>query len=74
MCNCKEYLGFEPKKIILLGDSAGGNLMLAITNMCINRGFKIPDGIFGNYPAVNCCQSEFWPSLLLGLDDLLLPL
>ena len=24
------------------------------------------------YPAVNCCNSQFWPSLLLSLDDLIL--
>jgi len=33
--NCKDYFGFEPKKIIIIGDSAGGNLALSITTMAI---------------------------------------
>ena len=72
--NCESYLGFLPKKIVLVGDSAGSCLTLAITTMAIQRNFRIPDGILGVYPAVNVCQREFWPSLMLGLDDNFLPM
>jgi hormone-sensitive lipase len=33
--NAKTILGREPRKIILAGDSAGGNLILALTVMAI---------------------------------------
>lgn len=72
--NCESYLGFKPKKIILAGDSAGAGLILSMTTMSIQRGFRVPDGIFGVYPNVNVCQREFWPSLLLSLDDNFLPI
>lgn len=71
--NCEDYLGFEPKNIIFGGDSAGGNLLLATTVMAIQRNFKRPDGLLLIYPAVCCSDQEFWPSLLLSLDDYILP-
>jgi acetyl esterase/lipase len=33
--NCKDYFGFTPKRVIVVGDSAGGNLALSITSMAI---------------------------------------
>lgn len=41
--------------------------------MAIQRDFRRPDGLLLIYPAVNCSDHEFWPSLLLSLDDLILP-
>ena len=70
--NCKEYFGFEAKKVILTGDSAGGNLVLAITVMAIQRGFRVPSGIIPQYPCTVTTVCEFWPSLLFSLDDPLL--
>jgi hormone-sensitive lipase len=48
---CEDELGFCPKKIIMVGDSAGGNLILSITLMAIKRGFRVPDGVVPCYPA-----------------------
>lgn len=70
--NCKDYFGFEPKKVILTGDSAGGNLVLAITVMAIQRGFRVPSCIVPAYPCTVTTVCEFWPSLLFSLDDPLL--
>lgn len=41
------------KKIILVGDSAGGNLIAALTNLIIRLDLRKPDGIFMIYPALN---------------------
>ena len=48
--NAKKEFGINPEKIILVGDSAGGNLVAALTIMAITRGYRVPDGIFLAYP------------------------
>lgn len=40
----------KPKKIIIAGDSAGGNLAVNITMRCIKYGIRIPDGLLLSYP------------------------
>lgn len=67
------FLGIKPEKIILVGDSAGGNLIAAVTIMAIERGYRIPDGLMMAYPALSVCKSVFAPSLLLAMDDPILP-
>ena len=71
--NARSKLGINPKKIILIGDSAGGNLAAALTIMAINRGYRVPDGLLLAYPALNLSRTNFNPSLLLALDDPILP-
>ena len=48
--NAKQEFGIDPKRIILVGDSAGGNLVAAITIMSIMRNYRKPDGIILAYP------------------------
>jgi len=67
------FLGVKPEKIILIGDSAGGNLVTAVTLMAIERNFRVPDGLILAYPALNLCKKVFTPSLLLSIDDPILP-
>ena len=43
-------LGIEAKTIIVSGDSAGGNLSVALTIECIKKGIRKPDGLFLMYP------------------------
>ncbi len=50
MENAESQLGIKPNKVILVGDSAGGNLAAAITIMAITRGYRVPDGIILAYP------------------------
>ena len=69
----EKYLGISTDKIILVGDSAGGNLIAAVTLMAIERNFRIPDGLIMCYPALNLSKYRFSPSLLLAIDDPMLP-
>ena len=70
--HAKSLLGFEPRKIILAGDSAGGNLVLALTAMAIKRNFRVPDGIVPSYASSIASRELFWPSLLFSFDDMIL--
>lgn len=63
----------EPNKIILVGDSAGGNLVAALTTLVIYMGLRPPDGIVLVYPALNLNFKNYTPSLLTSLNDMILP-
>ena len=67
------FFNINPKKIILVGDSAGGNLVAALTLRCIKHGIRIPTGVMMAYPALYCKTEKFSPSLLHSLDDVILP-
>ena len=56
----------------MTGDSAGGNLCIAMTLMAINRKFRVPDGLHPLYPTTICSKEVFWPSMLSALDEKLL--
>ena len=71
--NAETYLGIKPEKIILVGDSAGGNLITATTLMAIKRGYRVPDGLIMCYPALSLSKEIFTPSMLLAVDDPILP-
>lgn len=60
-------------KIILVGDSAGGNLVSALTNLLIQLNLRVPDGIVLVYPALNLNYKNYTPSLLTSLNDTILP-
>jgi hormone-sensitive lipase len=38
------------KRIILVGDSAGGNLIIGITNLCLLTGTPVPEVLVVYYP------------------------
>ena len=58
---------------MLVGDSAGGNLVAALTNMLIDWGLRVPDGIVLVYPALNLDLKNYTPSLLTAINDMILP-
>ena len=66
-------MGLKINEVILAGDSAGGNLACALTLLCIRRGYKMPLANVLSYPASYVGIMKFVPSLLLSLDDMLLP-
>ena len=69
----KQLYEFEPDKIILVGDSAGGNLVAALLNLLIDWNIRQPDGICLIYPALNLNYHNYTPSLLTCLNDMILP-
>jgi acetyl esterase/lipase len=62
-------LGIEADKVVVCGDSAGGHLATAVTNLAILRNFRVPDGVILHYPSANCNIGHFFPSTMLTLDD-----
>ena len=60
-------------KIILAGDSAGGNLISSLVYLLIITNKRLPDNMFLIYPA--CCLSVNYinPSFLMAFDDKILP-
>ncbi|CAK56639.1 unnamed protein product (macronuclear) [Paramecium tetraurelia] len=67
-----KYFNIKPKKVVLVGDSAGGNLVAALTIYIIKAGARIPDGILMAYPALCLDIKKFTPSSLISLNDPLL--
>jgi acetyl esterase/lipase len=56
------------RKIIVSGDSAGGNLSFALVNRCIAEGIRPPDAIAVSYPATYLTTSPS-PGRLCSLID-----
>jgi len=69
----KKYLGVSPEKLVLAGDSAGANFALGVTLRCIQTGEQAPSGLLLTYPCVNLDIQHFSPSLVLCLEDPLVP-
>lgn len=65
----KRYLKLDYDRLILTGDSAGGNFWLSITSLAIQKGVKPPDGLMLLYPALSVGKTLFSPSTLYSLDD-----
>lgn len=68
-----EELGIELNKIVLVGDSAGGNLALALTYLLILTNKRAPDSLVLAYPGCRVDLDFFYPSYLLTLQDKVLP-
>jgi hormone-sensitive lipase len=71
MKNC-ELLGSTCERIVMAGDSAGANLILATVLKCIDMKIRKPDGIFSAYCPV-IVGFDPSPSRLLCMMDPLLP-
>ena len=69
----EKHFGIPINEIILAGDSAGGNLIAALSLLCIKKNYKKPLAVVMSYPATYVSSKKFVPSLLLSLDDILLP-
>ena len=70
--HAEQFLGIRPRKIILAGDSAGGNLVMGCALRALELGVRPPDGLLLAYPAINISPAAYSPSHLLALDDMIL--
>jgi hormone-sensitive lipase len=50
--NAADEFNIEINKLILVGDSAGGNLILALTYLLIINNKRLPDVLFLAYPGI----------------------
>lgn len=71
--NAKEKINMNLKNIILVGDSAGGNLVAALTCFLVIKNERLPNAIFLIYPALRISIKSFSLSMLNVLDDKILP-
>ncbi len=66
-------LGCRAERIVLVGDSAGGNIALATALLATDAGLRKPDGVCLAYPSLYLARA--WsPSRLLSFFDPMLPL
>ena len=76
--HCGDVLGFNPKKIILAGDSSGGTFVLSLTYLLIAKNefekenIRMPDLVIPLYPCCHTWIGNMGMSLLLTLKDFLL--
>lgn len=66
---CREYFQLTFDKVILAGDSAGGNLCWGISYLSLLKNCKVPGGMLLIYPGITLWREQFFPSLLWSLDD-----
>jgi len=62
-------LGIKNKKVILAGDSSGGNLAFALTLRIIKAGLPPPQGLLMVYPCLLLDLKHASPSSFQALDD-----
>ncbi|XP_055328702.1 hormone-sensitive lipase-like [Paramacrobiotus metropolitanus] len=65
-------LGWTGQRIVLIGDSAGGNLIFGVAFKCFMEGIRMPSGILAAY-APFLAQYTPSPSRLLAIMDPLIP-
>ena len=76
--HCEDVLGFNPKKIILAGDSSGATFVLSLIYLLIaknefeNEKIRLPDLLLPLYPCCNTSIKSMCSSFLLALKDFLL--
>jgi acetyl esterase/lipase len=57
------------ENVVIVGDSAGGELAVAVSLLAVLRKFKKPAGLVLPYPVCSSNMSHFMPSSLLTIDD-----
>ena len=65
--------GSTAEQVVFVGDSAGGNFVIAAAMKLAQLGLRLPDSIVSCYPATNL-TSSISPSRFLSLMDILLPI
>lgn len=52
LTQCESQLGIKPEKILLAGDSAGGNFAMVLALRALHSNVRMPDGIILGYPGI----------------------
>lgn len=65
----EEVIQTDIESIVLMGDSAGGNLIFALTYWLIENNIRPPDMIIGCYSALRLEVKGYTPSLLKSLEE-----
>ena len=68
----KQFFNIEFDEIIMAGDSAGANLILALSYLLILNKLKLPKVIFMFYPALKIDMKTIVPSYLNAMSDIIL--
>ena len=73
--NCESEFGFKPEKIILAGDSSGGNFALCLNNLLMSmnlfegKNIHTPEFLFPLYPCSNASRKNMSLSLASSFED-----
>ena len=76
--HCEKELGFKPEKIILAGDSSGGNFVLALTFLILSineyedKKIRVPDFLLPLYPCCHTGIKNMTLTLATSFEDLML--
>ena len=65
----EEIFGIQPKNILFIGDSSGGNLILSLTCLLIAKNIQIPNSLFLIYPALKLNINDLCLSYLNCFTD-----
>ena len=71
---CLEHaalLGTKAERVVVMGDSAGGNLVTSLSLRALMEGIRPPDAIFAIYPALNVEMSVSASRILATFDSIL---
>jgi hormone-sensitive lipase len=66
-----KYMNVRPEKIILAGDSAGGNLVFSLNALIMKNKLPMPHALYAAYPALDL-RKQFSPSKMFAFTDPLL--
>lgn len=66
--NLGKHMNIKAKKVVLIGDSSGGNLAVALVGLLIKNRCTLPDSVVLIYPELEL-RDYFSPSRLYSLDS-----
>ncbi len=64
-------MNINPKRVFVVGDSAGGGLACSLTALTMKLDLLKPEGLFLAYPAVDT-RAKFTPSRINSFNDIIL--
>ena len=66
--NLSHHMNIKPKKIMLVGEGSGGNLVIALVGLLLKNKKQLPSTIVLMYPEADL-REDFSPSRLHALDN-----